>query len=336
MTPDPGRRPDREGRWTRELEDLAHALERLLPGQVTRDQPVAELTTYRLGGPAAIVVRVADLDELGMVAAALGEDAPPVLVVGRGSNLLVADVGFDGLAVVLTGTFEELTVDADAAMVDAGGAVPLPVVARQAAAVGVGGLEFLVGIPGSVGGAVRMNAGGHGASTAEVLDRAWVVGLRGDGRGVPEELRASQLALGYRHSNLEASDVVTRAVLQGTVDTADACAARLDEVVRWRREHQPGGANAGSVFRNPPNDAAGRLIDAAGCKGLRVGGAFVSPKHANFFQADRGATAGDVHRLVDEIRRRVADQTGVWLEPELHMVGFEPAAGAVSTPEGRS
>jgi UDP-N-acetylmuramate dehydrogenase len=320
MTPDPR---------ASELDDLAHALERLLPGRVTRDQPVAELTTYRLGGPAAIVVRVATLDELGAVATALPEDAP-VLVVGRGSNLLVADDGFAGLAVVLTGTFEQLTVDAADATVDAGAAVPLPVVARQAAAAGVGGLEFLVGIPGSVGGAVRMNAGGHGASTDEVLDRAWVVGLRGDARGVPEARSVSQLGLGYRRSNVDASDVVTRAVLRGTPDTPDACARRLDEVVRWRREHQPGGANAGSVFRNPPDDAAGRLIDVAGCKGLRVGGAFVSPKHANFFQADRGATAGDVHRLVDAVRRRVADQTGVWLEPELHMVGFEPVAGSRS------
>jgi UDP-N-acetylmuramate dehydrogenase len=320
MTPDPG---------ASELDDLARALERLLPGRVTRDQPVAELTTYRLGGPAAIVVRVAALDELRTVATALPEDAP-VLVVGRGSNLLVADDGFAGLAVVLTGTFEQLTVDAADAIVDAGAAVPLPVVARQAAAAGVGGLEFLVGIPGSVGGAVRMNAGGHGASTDEVLDRAWVVGLRGDARGEPEERSVSQLALGYRHSNVDASDVVTRAVLRGTPDTPEACARRLDEVVRWRREHQPGGANAGSVFRNPPDDAAGRLIDVAGCKGLRVGGAFVSPKHANFFQADRGATAGDVHRLVDAVRRRVADQTGVWLEPELHMVGFEPVAGSRS------
>jgi UDP-N-acetylmuramate dehydrogenase len=328
MTPDPR---------ASELDDLAHALERLLPGRVTRDQPVAELTTYRLGGPAAVVVRVSDLDELRTVAAALPEDAP-VLVVGRGSNLLVADEGFAGLAVVLTGTFEQLAVDAAAATVDAGAAVPLPVVARQAAAAGVSGLEFLVGIPGSVGGAVRMNAGGHGASTDEVLERAWVVGLCGDARGVPEERSVSQLGLGYRRSNLDPSDVVTRAVLRGTPDTPDACARRLDEVVRWRREHQPGGANAGSVFRNPPDDAAGRLIDAAGCKGLRVGGAFVSPKHANFFQADRGATAGDVHRLVDAVRRRVADQTGVWLEPELHMVGFEPEAGSRSctAPEDRS
>jgi UDP-N-acetylmuramate dehydrogenase len=327
MTPDPR---------ASELDDLAQALERLLPGRVTRDQAVADLTTYRLGGPAAIVVRVAVLDELRAVAEALPEDTP-VLVVGRGSNLLVADDGFAGLAVVLTGTFEQLSVDVAAATVDAGAAVPLPVVARQAAAAGIGGLEFLVGIPGSVGGAVRMNAGGHGASTDEVLDRAWVVGLRGDARGVPEERSVSQLGLGYRRSNIDSSDVVTRAVLRGTPDTPDACARRLDEVVGWRREHQPGGANAGSVFRNPPDDAAGRLIDVAGCKGLRVGGAFVSPKHANFFQADRGATADDVHRLVDAVRRRVADHTGVWLEPELHMVGFEPAGSRSCTaPEDRS
>jgi UDP-N-acetylmuramate dehydrogenase len=314
------------------LDALARALEAALPEHVTRDQPVAELTTYRLGGPAAIVVRIDDQEQLAALAQAVAEHRPPVLVVGRGSNLLVADAGFAGVAVVLAGEFEQLTVDRDTASVDAGAAVPLPVLARRAASAGIGGLEFFVGIPGSVGGAVRMNAGGHGAETADVLDRAWVVALDGRGSALPEVRTAPELALGYRRSTVGPSDLVTRAVVRGTADSPDACAARLDEIVRWRREHQPGGANAGSVFRNPPGDAAGRLIDAAGCKGLRVGGAFVSPKHANFFQAAPGATADDVHRLVAEVRRQVADRTGVRLEPELHMVGFEGPGGTACPP----
>ncbi len=305
------------------LDALATTLEARLPGRVTRRQPVAELTTYRLGGPVAIVARLereADLAALAESVAA--EDDPvPVLVVGRGSNLLVADSGFPGLGVVLAGDFERLDVDVDAARVTAGGAVPLPVLARQAAAAGVGGLEFFVGIPGSVGGAVRMNAGGHGRETRDVLRRAWTVDLA---RG-PEvrERAADSLDLGYRHSSVGATEVVARAELAGAHAAPDACALRIEEIVRWRREHQPGGANAGSVFRNPAGDSAGRLIDAAGLKGLRVGGASVSQKHANFFQAGPGATASDVHALVLEVQRRVHEHSGTCLRPELQMVGFE-------------
>ncbi|MEX2254746.1 MAG: UDP-N-acetylmuramate dehydrogenase [Acidimicrobiia bacterium] len=305
---------------------LVDDLDARLPGLVTRDQRVSDLTTYRLGGPVAAVVRVGTDDELATLASVLDGADVRVLIIGRGSNLLVADTGVAGIGVVLGGTFEEVAVDTASATVRAGGAVPLPVLARRAAAVGIGGLEFLVGIPGSVGGAVRMNAGGHGAETGDVLLRAWVCPLTGPSAGRPEARDALGLELGYRHSNIGPSDVVTAAELTGTADEPDACAARIDEVVRWRREHQPGGANAGSVFRNPPGDSAGRLIDDAGCKGLRVGGASVSPKHANFFQADADATADDVHRLVREVQRRVADHAGVCLTPELHMVGFEPGS----------
>lgn len=302
------------------LDALAAGLDARLPGRVARVQALAELTTYRLGGPVAVVVRVADDAELATVAELVATHDPAVLVVGRGSNLLVADSGFDGLGVVLGGEFEELTIDTAAGRARAGGAVPLPVLARQAAAAGLGGLEFFVGIPGSVGGAVRMNAGGHGRETREVLDRAWVADLRAG--GVPVARTADELDLRYRHADLTATDVVTRADLLGRADDPARCSRRIDEVVRWRRAHQPGGANAGSVFRNPEGDSAGRLIDAAGLKGLRVGGATVSEKHANFFQADPGATAGDVHALVVEVQRRVLDDSGVCLQPELHMVGF--------------
>jgi UDP-N-acetylmuramate dehydrogenase len=303
------------------LAAFAADLEARLPGRVTREQPVADLTTYRLGGPVAIVARVGDERELAAVADLVVAHGPPVLVVGRGSNLLVSDAGFAGLGIVLAGDFESLTIDVDAGRASAGGALPLPVLARRTAAAGLGGLEFFVGIPGSVGGAVRMNAGGHGRETREVLTRAWLVDLR-QGPDVVER-SAADLEFGYRHSNVTSTQVVTRADLAGTRDAADECARRIDEVVRWRREHQPGGANAGSVFRNPAGDSAGRLIDAAGLKGLRVGGASVSEKHANFFQADAGATAGDVHTLVREVQRRVHEHSGECLRPELHMVGFE-------------
>ena len=301
--------------------EWANALERELPGAVERDVPLARLTTYHLGGPVAVLVRAGSPAALAAVARVVRAHAPPLLVVGRGSNLLVADDGFAGLGVVLTGDFERVDLDSAPGVVNAGGAVALPVLARRAAGAGKGGLEFFVGIPGSVGGAVRMNAGGHGRETADVLVRARVVDLAGTGeeeaRGVPE------LALGYRRSSLAPSEVVTGAELRVEPSTPATSEAMIDEVVRWRREHQPGGANAGSVFANPEGDSAGRLIDAAGLKGLRVGGAVVSSKHANFFQAEPGATADDVFRLAAEVRRRVHDASGVLLEPELRMVGFD-------------
>jgi UDP-N-acetylmuramate dehydrogenase len=311
---------------TADLAPLAADLRDRLPDATTEGASFAELNTYRVGGPVAVLVRVHDVDALATVADAARRHQPRLLVIGRGSNLLVSDAGFSGLVVVLEGDFE--TTDVPGAgenaspAVRAGGAVPLPVLARRAAAGGLTGLEFYVGIPGSVGGAVRMNAGGHGRETVEVLRRAWVLDLL-DADAPPTALErdVADLELEYRHSNLRASEVVTAAEFSVTRDDPAACEARVAEIVRWRREHQPGGQNAGSVFRNPPGDSAGRLIDAAGLKGLRVGGAVVSEKHANFFQADAGATARDVLDLVAEVQRRVAKASGVELVPELHVVG---------------
>jgi UDP-N-acetylmuramate dehydrogenase len=304
------------------LVEVADALDARLPGSVTRNAAIADFTTYRVGGPAAVLVRVASEDALRTVSSVLGCRQPPLLVVGRGSNLLVADAGFPGVALVLGGAFETLTVDADSARVRAGGAVALPVLARRAAAAGVSGLEFFVGIPGSLGGAVKMNAGGHGRETSDVLERAWLFDVFGGTDAKIEERAAGDLALAYRHSSIAPSQVVVSAQVLGEPDDATRCEARIAEIVHWRREHQPGGSNAGSVFQNPPNDSAGRLIDAAGLKGLRVGGAVVSSKHANFFQAEPGATADDVARLVETVRARVAAATGVALVPELRMIGF--------------
>ena len=310
---------------TADLAQLAADLRSRLPDSTTEGASFAELNTYRVGGPVAVLVRVRDAEALATVAAAARRHQPRLLVIGRGSNLLVSDAGFSGLVVVLEGDFEAIDTEglrADTPALRAGGAVPLPVLARRAAGGGLAGLEFYVGIPGSVGGAVRMNAGGHGRETVEVLRRAWVLDLLdADASPTGSERDVAELELDYRHSNLRPSEVVTAAEFTVTRDDPAACEARVAEIVRWRREHQPGGQNAGSVFRNPPGDSAGRLIDAAGLKGLRVGGAVVSDKHANFFQADAGATARDVLDLVAEVQRRVAQASGVELVPELHVVG---------------
>jgi UDP-N-acetylmuramate dehydrogenase len=258
----------------------------------------------------------AELDE---VAAAVAATGVPTLVVGKGSNLLVADRGFPGLVVVLAGDFEVADVTSHRPSVTAGGAVPLPTLARRSAAAGLTGFEWAVGVPGSVGGAVRMNAGGHGSDVAASLVSAEVVDLAAGTRTTED---AASLHLGYRSSSVTASQVVARATFALREGDAAAARAEIDEIVRWRREHQPGGQNAGSVFTNPEGDSAGRLVDAAGGRGLRVGTAQVSEKHANFIQADPGGRAGDVVAVIRHLRRLVHDHGGVALHPELRLAGF--------------
>jgi UDP-N-acetylmuramate dehydrogenase len=311
------------------LERTIDRLDARLPGRVRRAPPSGEFTTYRVGGPFAAVVLVGDDAALDALADVIASVDVPLLVVGRGSNLLVADRGFAGIAIVLGDEFERIVIDAAAPSVLAGGSASLPVLARRAAAAGVSGLEFYVGIPGSVGGAVRMNAGGHGRETREVLVDVDLLDLRS---GARTTRAAADFDFGYRRSNLDDDTVVCAARFAGSPDSAEACTARIDAIVKWRREHQPGGANAGSVFSNPPGDSAGRLIDAAGLKGLRIGGAVVSEKHANFIVADPTATAADLVALLDDVRRRVADATGIVLRTEVRLVGFD----AIPTPDPHS
>jgi UDP-N-acetylmuramate dehydrogenase len=311
---------------------VASELEARLAGRASSielDVSSASLTTYRCGGPIAVVVRANHEDDLAAIAEVFVANPDlDVIVIGRGSNLLVADAGFAGVAIVLGGDLERIQVDVDDAGVVAGAAAALPVLARQAAKAGVSGLEFYVGIPGSVGGAVRMNAGGHGAQTKDVLVDARVFDLRD---GAARTVLTEALDLGYRRSSLVAREIVVSARFAGTRNDPDACARRIDEIVRWRREHQPGGQNAGSVFTNPPADTAGRLIEACGLKGHRVGGVVVSEKHANFFVAESGARADDVLALVRLVQHKVAEVTGVRLVPELQLVGFAGGYEEVET-----
>ena len=290
----------------------------LLGPLAERDHPLGVLTTYRVGGRAALFSEPATSAELEMLSSAIARTGIDVLVVGKGSNLLVADAGFAGLCVRLSDSFAAIDLDDD--LVRAGGATAYPVLARRSAAAGLAGMEWAVGIPGSVGGAVRMNAGGHGAETSDRLVACRVVNLRGGGEHL---VQAGALELSYRHSSIGDDDVVIEASYR--LEHADAAesTARIGEIVRWRRENQPGGQNAGSVFTNPPDDAAGRLVEAAGLKGLRIGSAAVSEKHANFIQADPGGSADDVMRVIDQVRARVAQRLGVQLTTELHLVGFE-------------
>ncbi|MCI0679327.1 MAG: UDP-N-acetylmuramate dehydrogenase [Actinobacteria bacterium] len=286
---------------------------------VERDVPLGAFTTYKAGGPARFFARVGSRRRVLTLIESGITTGLPILVLGRGSNLVVSDRGFPGLVVHLDGEFARYQIEG--VRVSAGAAVPLPRLARATSEAGVTGLEFFVGIPGSVGGAVRQNAGCFGRETRDVLAGAEVVDLR---TGVLTARGPDELELAYRHSALRPDEMVLQAVLTGAGGDVVASGELIREVTRWRRDNQPGGTlNAGSVFKNPEGDTAGELIDRLGLKGLRVGDVSVSEKHANFFVAGPGARADDIHRLAMLVKDRVFALTGTILEPEIQFVGFE-------------
>lgn len=314
------------------VEQAASMLVDRLGDRVRRDVPLAPLTTYRVGGPAALFLEVRSLADLEVVGEVRAATAIPVLVVGRGSNMLVADTGFAGIAVSIASFADGIDIPVPAGaplgspvVVTAGGGVPLPVLARRTAAAGVTGFEWAVGVPGSIGGAVRMNAGGHGSDMAAGLVAVDVfdLGSGGGSRTIP----AGALGLRFRASSLHPDHVVISAQLRLSVGDRAAAEAEIAEVVRWRREHQPGGQNCGSVFVNPvPGEvAAGALVDGLGLRGLRIGTAWVSEKHANFIQASEGGSAADVRAVMEAVRERVARGTGYRLRSEVRLVGFDDA-----------
>jgi UDP-N-acetylmuramate dehydrogenase len=300
---------------------LVAVIERLMDDvgdKIAVDVPMGTLTTYRVGGRAAALVVVDDHETLSAVAAAVAGTGIPVMTLGRGSNMLVADRGFDGLVVHMAGDYAAINV-IDETIVIAGAAAKLPVVARTTVGYGLTGFEWAVGVPGSIGGAVRMNAGGHGADMRDALLDADIVDFAaGERRIVPAE----ELQLSYRHSALRTDELVVGCRLSLSPGDERKGKAEMAEIVQWRRDNQPGGQNAGSVFTNPEGDSAGRLIDTAGGKGLRVGSAEVSEKHANFIQADEGGSAADVLQVMIEVRTLVEYAHGVVLQPETHLVGF--------------
>ncbi len=336
---------------TTDSEAIATARATLGKGAVV-DAPLGARTTYRVGGTAAIGFTAQDETDLRRVAEAKAATGLAVLIVGLGSNMLVADTGFDGIAVHLGERFAEIDwpdadlpdsdlPDADQpsaesanySPVKAGAAVPLPVLARQCAARSLGGLGWAVGVPGSVGGAVRMNAGGHGSDIASCLLSATVFDLA---TAQQSRHNAAQLQLGYRSSCIQPSQVVTSASFACYEQDAQQAQRELKEIAAWRRQNQPGGQNAGSIFKNPAPDSqapdsqapdnapsAGALIDQLGLKGLRVGGAHVSEVHANFIVADTDATASDVAKLIDLVAQRVQESSGVTLNAEVRFVGFD-------------
>ncbi len=283
------------------------------------DRAMSEHTTFRIGGKADAVCFVQELRELQKLFSYIKKENIPYLVVGRGSNLLVRDGGFKGVVIIMRehlasieqhGKNEQILV--------AGGGLSLSSLVRHCSQRGLGGLEFLAGIPGTVGGAVIMNAGAFGKDMGTVLQSIEMVSPKGEllSRDRPD------LVFSYRTSSIQEGTLVISASLQCTRETPQIVSKRVAEYLARRKATQPlEYPSAGSVFRNPPDDYAGRLIEEAGLKGKKIGGAMISPKHANYIVNTGGARAEDVVALMEMAKEKVREKTGIELEPEIRVVG---------------
>lgn len=294
-----------------------HLVDRLpqVRGRYRVDAPLARITRFRVGGPAEVLFDPLDDDDLARFLAGRPADVP-VTAIGIGSNLLVRDGGIPGVVVRLGGTFERIRA-ADGA-VEAGAAAVGLHVATAARDAGIAGLEFLCGIPGTVGGALRMNGGAYGVEMKDVTELARVL----DAEGTSHDLDAAALGFGYRTSSVPAEWIFVSARLRGRPGDAAEIARRMAEIQNAREASQPiRTATGGSTFKNPPGLKAWQLIERSGCRGLRLGGAAVSDKHCNFLVNEGRATAADIESLGEEIRRRVFAATGVMLEWEIHRLG---------------
>ncbi len=284
-------------------------------GRWQANAPLAPFTWFRVGGPAELLVRPAGFADLARVLRALPLEVP-VRTLGACSNLIIRDGGLRGVAIRLARGFSAISVRADGIV--AGAAALDATVAEHAARAGLAGLEFLSGIPGTIGGAVAMNAGAYGSEMADVLD--WVEIVTRSGERV--RLAGNKLGFGYRHASLPAECIVIRACLRTKPGDAAAITSRMADIRASREATQPVRARTGgSTFRNPPDMKAWELIDGAGGRGLTRGGARVSEKHCNFLINTGSATAGDIEGLGEEIRRRVFAASGVNLEWEIHRIG---------------
>jgi UDP-N-acetylmuramate dehydrogenase len=287
-----------------------------VPASVRADYPTSRLTTVGTGGPARWFARPERAEELPAILGWASEQGLPLAVVGLGSNLLVADEGYDGLVLRLAGELARIERDGD--RVVCGGGATLAAIVKRATGWGLAGIEFGCAIPGTAGGAVRMNAGAYGGELRDVLAEAVVVGAAGERRGGPDELE-----MRYRHSNVGAGEVVAEAVLRLRPDDPERIRATVADMQRRRREAQPAKVRTfGSVWKNPEGAlGAGQMLEACGLKGFTLGGARISPVHANFIEnVDGQATSADVIALMAEARRRAREE-GVELEHEVQMLG---------------
>jgi UDP-N-acetylmuramate dehydrogenase len=303
--------------------DLTPDLKAAMPelrGRLLANQSLAELTWFRAGGPAQVLFTPSDEDDLAYFLKHLPAELP-VYVVGVGSNLIVRDGGMPGVVIRLSPRgFGETAVQDE--FVSAGAAALDKRVAETAAAGNLGGLEFLFGIPGTIGGALRMNAGANGAETRDVLVEA--TGIGRDGR--KQIFTNADMKFVYRNSGVDPSIIFTSARFRGRVAAPEAIRARMNEVQNHRETAQPiREKTGGSTFKNPPGNSAWKLIDAAGCRGLRVGGAQVSEMHCNFLINTGNATGHDIEALGETVRSRVKENSGIELHWEIKRIGIEPS-----------
>ncbi|MCP8937182.1 UDP-N-acetylmuramate dehydrogenase [Alsobacter sp. SYSU M60028] len=288
-------------------------------GALQRNAPLAPLSWFRTGGAADALFTPADEDDLARFLARCPADVP-VTVIGLGSNLLVRDGGVRGVVIRLGKAFQDIAVE-PGSRVRAGAGAPDVKVARAAAEAGVAGLSFLRGIPGTIGGALRMNGGAYGGETSDVLASARSLDRAGNARVWTN----AEMGFAYRHCGAPEDVVFVEAIFAGRPGDPQAILAEMNAITESRSATQPVNTRTGgSTFRNPDGDKAWRLIDAAGCRGLRVGGAQVSEMHCNFLIAHPGATSADVEALGEEVRRRVRETSGVDLHWEIRRIG-EPA-----------
>ena len=284
-------------------------------GQLSENAAISRFTWFRVGGPAEILYEPADRDDLAAFLAAKPDDIG-VTVIGVGSNLLVRDGGIPDVTIKLGRAFSQVEISGDTVTVGAG-AVDVTV-SRAARDSGLGGLEFLSGIPGTIGGAVRMNAGAYGRETKDVLTAIEAVSAEGK----IHQVAANSLTFSYRHCDAPNDWIITQAVLKGMEEAPDIIAARMAEINEAREETQPiRTRTGGSTFKNPPGAKAWQLIEAAGCRGLRRGGAQVSDLHCNFLINTGEATATDLEGLGEDVRRRVFEKSGITLDWEIKIVG---------------
>ena len=282
------------------------------------DYEVGLLTTYRTIGRCSLFLKAENKKELEHSLDICRQKDIEVAIMGNGSNLLISDNGFQGLIIKLGSEFEQLKMIEGHAYV--GGAAKLPVVARSTSSKGLTGFEWAVGVPGTIGGAVKMNAGGHGSDMKASIESVDVLDTK---TNLTKTLQPNDLLFGYRQSSISRNQLVINAVLKLSEGNPEESSEFIREIVRWRLENQPGGQNAGSVFTNPKDESAGRLIEESGCKGMRVGSAEVSTKHANFIQADVGGKAQDIKDLMQLISDSVYAKFGIHLTAETEMIGFD-------------
>ncbi len=301
-------------------------LDELVPGRVTYEAPLAGMTTFGLGGPAKALIEPNTEKELSAVLELVRENKLPLFILGGGSNVLFRDGGFPGVVIRLGPGFAELTVlehNGEGVRVEAGAAALTAKLVTLCRREGLSGLEFLAGIPGRVGGALAMNAGARGGEIGQALSSLIVM----DAEGQVAEIGAERIKVSYRKLELTENTVILKGMFNLRASRSEKVKTEIRRILERRLAAQPRRVkSAGCVFKNPPNQAAGRLIDEAGLKGRTVGGAWVAREHANFIVHDGRANAGQIIELMEIVRKEVKDKFGVLLDPEIKIVGMNGEA----------